>query len=90
MIEELQKKVRILFICRACLWTIAAGASIYWIYWSFKLYEIGIHEVHEYATVLRPKLYGGLVLSFACIALSFWLRHKSEGYRKQQKDLMNK
>ena len=87
MIDELKKKIRNLFICRICLWVIAAGACIYWIALSFWLYEQGINDVHEYATYLRPRLYAGLLTSFVCIAVSFWLRHISEGFKKQIKDI---
>ena len=81
--EELKKKIKTLFICRAVLWTIAAGASIYWIVYSFRLYIIGIHEVHEYATILRPILYTCLIISFVSIVVSFSLRRKSDGYKKE-------
>ena len=87
MVDELKKKIRNLFICRICLWVIAAGVSIYWIVLSFWLYEVGIHDVHEYADYLRPRLYAGLLIAFACIAVSFWLRHISEGFKKQIKDI---
>ena len=81
--EELKKKVKTLFICRVTLWVIAAGACIYWIVYSFWLYIAGIHEVHEYATILRPILYTCLIISFVSIAVSFSLRRKSDGYKKE-------
>ena len=83
IMEELTKKIKRLFICRVILWVIAAGACIYWIVYSFRLYIIGIHEVHEYATILRPILYTCLIISFVSIAVSFSLRRKSDGYKKQ-------
>ena len=86
-IRELQQKIKTLFICRIVLWVIAAAACVYWIVLSFWLYEQGIHEVHEYATYLRPRLYAGLIISFVCVGVSFWLRHISEGYKKQIKDI---
>lgn len=84
--KELEKKIKQLFICRVCMWVLAAAACIYWIVLSFWLYEQGIHEVHEYATYLRPRLYTALIVSFVCICISFALRRKSDGYKKQLKD----
>ena len=81
--EELEKKIKQLFICRVILWILAAGACIYWIVLSFWLYEHGIHEVHEYATYLRPRLYAALIFSVTCICISFGLRRKSDGYKNK-------
>ena len=81
--EELEKKIKQLFKCRIVLWILAAAACVYWIALSFWLYEQGIHEVHAYATYLRPRLYAALIFSVVCICISFGLRRKSDGYKKQ-------
>ncbi|MCR5769270.1 MAG: hypothetical protein K6G45_12420 [Lachnospiraceae bacterium] len=86
MYDELKKKVRILFACRAVLWTIAAGVTVFWIVKSFQPYLDGEEDVHSYATFMRPILYTCLIIAAACIALSFYLRHISDGYKKQIKD----
>lgn len=75
--------VRILFVIRAILWAVAAGATIYWIAWSFKLYELGIYDVHEYATRMRPVLYKGLLIALACICVSLVLRAISDMIKKR-------
>ena len=86
MYDELKMKIKRLFIIRAILWVIAAGATVFWIYWSFRVYVMGISDVHDYATIMRPILYGGLITSAVCIIISFRLRHISDGYKKQIKD----
>lgn len=86
MYDELKKKVRTLFIFRAILWTIAAGVTVYWIVKSFMIYIEGVDGVHDYATIFRPILYTCLIISAGCVALSFYLRHISDGYKKQIKD----
>ena len=90
MIEELERKIKGLLKIRMVLWILAAAGCVYWIVWSFYLYAIGIHEVHEYATALRPRLYGGLIFSVICIIISFRLRFISDGYKKQVKDIKEK
>ena len=35
-------QVKKLFICRAVLWAVALAATVYWIWWSFEIYNRGI------------------------------------------------
>ena len=75
--------VRILFIIRIILWVIAAAATCYWIVWSFKLYGMGIYDVHEYSFYLRPILGKGLLIAAVSICLSFILRSISDKLKKK-------
>ena len=68
-----ETQIKVLFIIRICLWIIALSATIRWMYYSVKLHMDGIYEVHEYATLLRPGLYTGLLISFVSIGISFYL-----------------
>ena len=68
-----EKKIKILFIIRICLWFIALAATIWWMYYSVKLHIDGIYDVHLYATQLRPVLYLGLLISFISLGLAFYL-----------------
>ena len=77
------KIVRILFIIRIFLWIIAAVATFYWIVWSFKLYNMGIFDVHEYSSYLRPILAKGLLVAAVSICLSFILRSISDKLKKK-------
>lgn len=77
------KIVRILFIIRIILWIIAAAATYYWISWSFKLYKMGIFDVHEYSGYLRPILAKGLLIAAVSICLSFILRSISDKVKKK-------
>ena len=79
------KIVRILFIIRVILWIIAAAATYYWISWSFKLYGIGIDDLHEYSSYLRPILAKGLLIAAVSICLSFILRSISDKLKKKDK-----
>lgn len=81
-IKEKEKIVKIIFAIRACLWAVALGATIYWIVWSFKIYAMGIHDVYEYAGILRPKFYGGIIVAVIAICISFWFRHLSDTVKK--------
>lgn len=72
------KIVRLLFAVRAVLWFAAAAATFYWIYWSFKLYDMGFYDVHEYSSRLRPILWKGLLISAASICISLILRFISD------------
>ena len=40
LIKSYEKKIHILFACRILMWVICAAGCAYWIYWSFKLYEL--------------------------------------------------
>ena len=82
-LEETLKKIKIVMIIRVCLWLVAAAATIYWMHWSFEIYEMGIHEVHSYATLLRPRMYAGLRTSILSIILSLILRRISDELKKR-------
>lgn len=87
--ENLQEKprktnisVRILFIIRVILWITAATATAYWIYWSFNLYKMGIHDFHEYSGNLRPVFGRCLLISLASLCISLILRSISDMIKK--------
>ena len=79
-------KVHILFGARVALWIISAAVTIHWIYYSFHLYNMGIYDVHEYASNMRPVLYRGLIVAFICIVISFKLRSVSDKIKKREGD----
>lgn len=79
------KVVRILFIVRIILWIIATAATYYWIVWSFKLYNMGIYDVHEYSENIRPILARGLLIAAVSICLSFILRSISDKLKIKDK-----
>jgi len=78
-----EKKVKILFGCRVVLWIIALAATIYWIYWSCKLYDLGYLDEHVYAVAFRPIFARGLAISVGAICLSFLLRSISDKIKKK-------
>lgn len=65
--------VRIIFGIRILLWAVAAAATVYWIYYSFKLTSMGIFEPEEYSPLLRPVLYTGVCTAVTAIVISFIL-----------------
>ena len=65
--------VKILFVVRILLWIVAAAATVYWIVWSFKMYDIVGYDVHAYATAFRPLFYKALIVTFVSIWVSFGL-----------------
>lgn len=79
------KKIRKLFIARICMWIIALSATIYWIYWNFKLYSLEIFDVHAFAKIFRPKFYTALTISVIAIIISFILRKFSDDIKKKIK-----
>lgn len=79
------KKIKRLFIARIVMWIVALGATVYWIYWNYKLYSLKIFDVHAFATIFRPKFYTALVISIVAICISFYLRHISDGIKKKLK-----
>ncbi len=83
MQERSNKLIKILFSIRVCLWIIALISTIYWMYYSFKLYLVGISDVHTYATILRPILYTCVIIAVAAIALSFYLRSIAVKIKKE-------
>lgn len=77
--------IRVLFGIRAVLWCVAAGFTIHWIYWSFHLYEQGVHIVSDYSQTLRPILYKDLIATAICILISFALRSVSDKLKEKGK-----
>jgi len=73
--------IKKLFYCRICLWVIALVSTIYWIYYSFYLYSIGIMDEHEYATALRPVFAKALLISLVAVGISFILRRISDNIK---------
>lgn len=59
-----------LWIIRISLWVVSLGITIYWIAYSFYLYAINIHDPHEYATILRPRLYACFAATAICLLIS--------------------
>ena len=74
--------VKILFVVRILLWIVAAAATVYWIVWSFKMYDIVGYDVHAYATAFRPLFYKALIVTFVSICVSFGLRSISDRIKK--------
>lgn len=70
--------VKILFCFRILLWVIALAATIYWIRFSFQIYEMGIYDPHEYATMFRPVFSRCLLITVVSIGISFLLRAVSD------------
>lgn len=79
----MNKKIKTLFLCRIVMWVISAGATVYWIYWSFKLYENGSIDEELYASLLRPHFYAGLGIAIVCILISFGLRKISDDIKAE-------
>lgn len=79
------KRVKILFIIRSILWVIALAATVYWIYWSFKLYELKIFDPYSYAKEFRPIFTRGLLVSGTSICISLILRGISDRIKKENK-----
>ncbi len=76
--KKRDKLVKIIFGIRICLWVVALGLTVHWIYWSFKLYAMGILDVYDYAKHFRPLFYQDLIITFIVICLSFLLRSISD------------
>lgn len=79
----MEKTIKTIFGIRIAMWTIAAVSTIYWIWYSFKLYAdsntvTGTIDEHIYATAFRPVFYTCLLISVACILISFGLRRISD------------
>lgn len=79
----MKKAVRILFIVRIVLWITAAAATFYWIYWSFKLYAMGIYDPYEYSGYLRPIFGRGLLIAFVSLCISVLLRCISDRIKRR-------
>lgn len=78
MLKDEIKSVRIIFFCRMFLWLVATVSTLYWMYISCKLYAIGVHDVHEYASIFRPIFYKCLGIAFGAIVISLILRTISD------------
>lgn len=81
-VRNTDKIVKVLFGIRIVLWVIALAATIYWIYWSFYIYETGIHLVEDYAKAFRPIFGKSLLVTIISILVSFLLRHISDKLKK--------
>lgn len=89
-IKSYEKKIRILFIIRCMMWAICLAGFAYWIYWSFKLYEIMEFELHAYATAFRPYFKAGILVSVISITISLILRLISDSIKRTMKEEMYK
>ena len=89
-IKVYERKIRILFIIRCILWAVCLSGFAYWIYWSFKLYEIMEFELHTYATAFRPYFKTGILISVISITISLVLRIISDTIKKNMKEEMYK
>ncbi len=80
-----QTQIKIIFALRICLWIVALFATVWWMYYSVKLHIDGIYDVHEYATALRPILYGCVAVAIAAVAISFGLHVLSVKIKNKDK-----
>ncbi|MCR5092852.1 MAG: hypothetical protein K6B72_02660 [Lachnospiraceae bacterium] len=80
--DQNERKVKLLFVIRVCLWIVALAATVYWIWYSIKLHLDGIFDYHTYADLLRPILYPCLIISVAAICLSFALYALSRKFKE--------
>jgi len=80
-----QKAVKIIFGVRIVLWVVALGATLYWAYWSFKIYALGIFDVYEYAEIFRPIFRRGLLISIGAIIICLILRRFSDTIKEMYK-----
>jgi len=87
-IKDYEKKIRILFIFRIIMWIICAGGCVYWIYWSFKLYEMEDFDAHIYATLFRPHFNIGISISIISITISLVLRLISDRHKRALKSIL--
>lgn len=90
-IKKIEKKVRILFICRIIMWLICAGGCFYWIVWSFKIYQMEEYQpfdVHTYATAFRPYFNLGITISLVSITISLILRLISDRFKRELKNIL--
>ena len=83
--READAKIRLLFIARVLLWVVALTATGIWMYYSVKLHMDGIFDPYEYASHLRPVLYGGLIISIASVGVSFALYAQSRKLKRKKR-----
>ena len=81
--EKAKKTIKVLFIIRVVLWAIAFGATAYWIYYSFRLYSLGIHLPEEYSPLLRPVLYKGLLIAVVSLVIAAFLHIHTAKLKKE-------
>ena len=79
------QKIKVIFKIRIAMWVVAAVATIYWTYWSFKIYDGGFMDEHAYATALRPIFARGLIISLAALLISLLLRRYSDKLKEKAK-----
>lgn len=84
MNEKALQKIKILLGIRVLLWIVAILSTIYWIYYSQKLYLDEIYDAYEYSAYLRPVLYKCLIISFVAICVSLVLRFVSDRIKKRE------
>ena len=91
-IKGYERKIRIIFIVRCVMWLICAAGCAYWIYWSFKLYEVQDYaeDYHLYATAFRPYFNLGITVSLVSITVSLVLRLVSDSFKRAMKQEMYK
>ena len=90
IIKSYERKIHILFAFRILMWIICAAGCVYWIYWSFKIYELIEFEVHTYATMFRPHFNLGISISLISLAVSLVFRLISDNYKKKMREEMCK
>ena len=78
----INKRIKVLFAARVCLWITALVSTVYWIYYSVKLHNAGIFDPAEFATRFRPVFYTCLVISILAVILSFILHAISKKQAK--------
>ena len=81
--EKAKKTIKTIFIIRICLWVVAAVSTGVWIWYSFKLTHDGIFDPYEYATLLRPVMYTGIVVAVVAVLLAFLLRRITVEIKRQ-------
>lgn len=84
----MKKEYKHLWVIRVLLWLVSLGITIYWIAYSFYLYESGVHDPHTYATILRPKLYACLIVTALLLFISSKvgaaIRRRAKNYFKDE------
>lgn len=81
--EKAKKTIKILFIIRIILWAVALGATVYWMYYSFHLYSLGIRLPEEYSPLLRPVLYKGLLIAVVSLFIAAMLHIHTAKLKKK-------
>ena len=91
-IKGIEKKIRHLFLARIGMWIICAVGCVYWITWSFLLYdqEPGELDIHVYATNFRPHFNLGISISVISLTVSLILRLISDKHKRELKDMLCK